>query len=303
MITIKECSKSYDMIKAVDHLELTITDREIFGMVGTNGAGKSTLLRMMSGILKPDQGEILVDGTSVFENPEVKKQIFFIPDEPYFPGNYTMKDMALFYESYYDTFNVARFMKLAKQFQLDQKRRISTFSKGMKKQVMMLLGVCAETKYLLCDETFDGLDPVMRQAMKSLLALEISDREFTPVLASHNLREMEDICENVGLLHKGGILLSRNLEEMKMDLHKVQCVFAGERSEEQILAKLKSQLDILKITHQGSLLLMTIRGRRDEILERIRAEHPIFCEMLPLTFEEIFISETEVAGYEIKNLF
>lgn len=169
----------------------------------------------------------------------------------------------------------------------------------MKKQLLVIIGVCAGTKYLLCDETFDGLDPVMRQAVKSLFASEIMNREFTPVIASHNLRELEDICDHVGLLHKGGILLSKDLEDMKFHIHKIQCVLGGRQQEK----KLEKELQVLKVQHQGSLLMITARGTRSEIVEKVQAKNPLFMEVLPLTLEEIFISETEVAGYEIKNLF
>lgn len=155
------------------------------------------------------------------------------------------------------------------------------------------------TEYLLCDETFDGLDPVMRQAVKSLFAAEIMNREFTPVIAPHNLRELEDICDHVGLLHKGGILLSRDLEDMKFHIHKVQCVLTDSEKEKELV----KELDVLKIQHQGSLLLITARGTRMEILSRVQSKNPLFCEVIPLTLEEIFICETEVAGYEIKNIY
>lgn len=186
-----------------------------------------------------------------------------------------------------------------KQFHLDERGKINRFSKGMKKQLLVILGIAAGTKYMLCDETFDGLDPVMRQAVKSLFAAEIMNRDFSPVIASHNLRELEDICDHVGLLHQGGILLSQDLEELKFHIHKVQCVLSDSQKEKE-LAK---ELDVLSIQHQGSLLLITARGTRTEIMERIQAKKPLFCEILPLTLEEIFISETEVAGYEIKNIF
>ena len=162
-----------------------------------------------------------------------------------------------------------------------------------------LIGICVGTKYLLCDETFDGLDPVVRQGVKSLFAAEIMSREFSPVLASHNLRELEDICDHVGLLYKGGMLLSRNLEDMKFHIHKIQCVFTDKKQED----ALKKELDVLKVDHQGSLVMITARGTRAEIMAKIQEKNPLFCEVLPLTLEEIFISETEVAGYEIQNIF
>lgn len=299
MIEIKECSKIFDDIRAVNGVTLDIGDREVFGLLGSNGAGKSTLLRMMAGILKPDAGEVLVDGRQVYEDEAAKSSFFYISDDSYFPGNYTPKDLLYFYRSFYPSFQLSRYSKLMKQFRLDENRRISTFSKGMKKQLLVILGVSAGTKYLFCDETFDGLDPVMRQAVKSLFAAEIMNREFTPVIASHNLRELEDICDHVGLLHRGGILLSKDLEDMKFHIHKIQCVLTDKEKEKD----LEKELNILKFQRQGSLLLITARGTRTEIMARIKAKNPLFCEIIPLTLEEIFISETEVAGYEIQNLF
>ena len=299
MIEIKKCSKSFGTLKAVSKLSMDIGEREVFGLVGSNGAGKSTLLRMAAGILRPDEGEIRIDDISVFDNEDAKKQIFYISDDCYFPANYTAADMASFYRLYYPGFERQRFSKLMRQFQLDESQKVSSFSKGMKKQLMTLIGICAGTKYLLCDETFDGLDPVVRQGVKSLLAAEIMSRDFTPVLASHNLRELEDICDHVGLLHKGGMLLSKDLEDMKFHIHKVQCVLTDKKQE----AELKKELDILKVDHQGSLVLFTARGTRSEIMAKIQEKNPLFSEVLPLTLEEIFISETEVAGYEIQNIF
>ena len=209
MIEVKECSKAFGTVKAVNKATLDIGVREVFGLVGSNGAGKSTLLRMMAGIMKPDEGEIQIDGMPVYENEEAKKLFFYISDDSYFPANYTAVDLVRFYQNFYPQFRIQLFHELMDQFHLEENRRITTFSKGMKKQMLVIIGVCAATKYLFCDETFDGLDPVMRQAVKSLFAAEIMNREFTPVIASHNLRELEDICDHVGLLHKGGILLSK----------------------------------------------------------------------------------------------
>ncbi|MDO4272627.1 MAG: ABC transporter ATP-binding protein [Eubacteriales bacterium] len=299
MIEIKECSKTFGEIRAVNNISLDIGDREVFGLVGSNGAGKSTLLRMAAGIIQPDKGEIQIDGEIVYENETAKSHLFYISDDSYFPANYTPADLFRFYKCYYPSFQMQRFTKLMKQFHLDQTRKINTFSKGMKKQLLVILGVSAGTKYLLCDETFDGLDPVMRQAVKSLFASEIMNREFTPVIASHNLRELEDICDHVGLLHQGGILLSRDLEDMKFHIHKVQCVLTDKEKEKE----LEKELEVLKVQRQGSLLLITARGTRTEIMERVNSKSPLFSEVIPLTLEEIFISETEVAGYEIKNLF
>ncbi len=253
---------------------------------------------MMAGIIKPDEGEIQIDGMSVYENEEAKKLFFYISDDSYFPANYTAMDLVRFYRNFYPQFRTSFFMTDG-TIPSGRNRRIATFSKGMKKQVLVIIGVCAQRNICFCDETFDGLDPVMRQAVKSLFAAEIMNREFTPVIASHNLRELEDICDHVGLLHKGGILLSKDLEDMKFHIHKIQCVLSGRQQEKE----LEKELQVLKVQHQGSLLMITARGTRSEIIEKIQAKNPLFMEVLPLTLEEIFISETEVAGYEIKNLF
>ena len=299
MIEIKGCTKMFGKLCAVNHVTMDIGEREVFGLLGSNGAGKSTLLRIMAGIIRQDKGEVLVEGQKVLDNEQAREFLFYIPDEAYIPPNYTAEDMMDFYRVYYPGFQVQKYHKLMKQFHMDEHRKISTFSKGMRKQLMVLLGLSAGTRYMLCDETFDGLDPVMRKAVKELFTGEIMKREFTPVLASHDLRELEDICDHVGLLHQGGILLSEELEHMKLHIQKIQCVMSDRQKEKE----LEKELDTLRTDHQGSLFLITARGTRTEILEKVRAKNPIFCEVLPLTLEEIFISEAEVAGYEIKNLF
>ena len=299
MIEIKECRKSFGKVCAVDKVSLNIYNREVFGLVGSNGAGKSTLLRIAAGILKPDEGEVLVDKEPVYENDKKKASVFYIPDDSYVPLNYTPEDLMNFYSNYYPGFQKEKYHRLMKQFQMEGKRRISTFSKGMKKQLMVILGISANTRYLLGDETFDGLDPVMRQAVKSIFASEIMNRDFAPVIASHNLRELEDICDHVGLLHKGGILLSKELEEMKSHIHKIQCVFSDKSKEYELMR----ELEVLKVSHQGSLLMITARGKKEEILHIVEEKRPLFHEVIPLSLEEIFISETEVAGYEVQNLF
>lgn len=297
MIELKGIRKQFGQVEAVAGLTGEIREGSVFGLVGTNGAGKSTCLRMMAGVLKPDQGNVLVDGQGIYENEGMKSRIFFISDDQYYLPNSTPKEMMQYYSIFYPCFDEQRFFELMKKFDLDEKRRIHTFSKGMKKQLSVILGLCANTKYLLCDETFDGLDPVMRQAVKSMFALEIINRDFTPVIASHNLRELEDICDHVGLLHKGGILLSKDLEDLKENIHKVQCV-VDEESRHRIM----QELDVMRAETRGTLLTLTVRGKREEIMGKIKERNPVFCEVLPLTLEEIFISETEVVGYDIKNL-
>ncbi|WP_408070840.1 ABC transporter ATP-binding protein [Butyrivibrio sp. JL13D10] len=298
MIKANNLSKKFDDIQAIAGIDLTIEDGQVFGLVGTNGAGKSTFLRLAAGILQPDTGTVTVDGRPVYENPDVKREIFYISDDTAFFSNTTPKEMAVFYNNVYDSFNMDRFEYLMKNFGLNKNRKIKTFSKGMKKQLSIILGIAANTRYLYCDETFDGLDPVMRQAVKSLFIGDMSSRKFTPVIASHNLRELEDICDTVGLLHKGGILLSKNLDDAKTDIHKIQCVFRDEMSKKRI----EDLLNVLVSDSRGKLVTMTIRGQEEEISDALRAESPIFMEILPLSLEEIFISETGVQGYDIKKI-
>lgn len=297
MIEAVNLTKRFDEIVAVDHINATIRDGSVFGLIGTNGAGKSTFLRMMSGVLKPDEGTVKIDGESVFENEKAKSRFFYISDDQFFFNNATPKDMMEYYKIVYPEFDEGRFHLLIKNFDLDEKRKINTFSKGMKKQVSVICGVCAGTDYLFCDETFDGLDPVMRQAVKSIFASDMEERRLTPIIASHNLRELEDICDHVGLLHKGGILLSRDLDEMKMNIHKVQCVLQPGMEPEDIVS-----MEILKVERRGKLCTLTVRGDLSKIEFSMQAVNPVFYETIPLSLEEIFISETEVVGYDIKKL-
>jgi len=298
MIEAVKVKKTFGDVEAVQDISAKVQEGAVFGLVGTNGAGKSTFLRMVAGVLKPDEGQVLIDGEDVFENEEAKKKLFFIPDEQYFFPNATPKDMMEYYAMMYQEFDKEKFAEYIEKFGLSLTRKLNTFSKGMKRQVAVLLGICANTKYLLCDETFDGLDPVMRQAVKSIFVSEIINRDFTPIVASHNLRELEDICDHVGLLHEGGILFSRDLDDMKGNIYKVQCVLSNPADEESLL----KDLEVIGCSRSGSLLTITARGMKVEIEERISRKNPVFQEVLPLSLEEIFISETEVKGYDIKNL-
>ena len=297
MIQMEHLGKSFGSIPAVDDISMEIREGEVFGLIGTNGAGKSTLLRMIAGVMKPDKGTVLVDRQKVYDNPTAKANLFFIADEPYFFPNSTAQDMKLYYRTIYPAFDSKRFEKLLSDFCLDPARKISHYSKGMKKQLSILLGLCASTKYLLCDETFDGLDPVMRQGVKALFAGDMVERGLTPVIASHNLRELEDICDHVGLLHRGGVLLSQNVEDMKLGIQKVQCVFADEDG----FSRAAQGLSILNDRQTGQLHTITVRGSREDVLLAFRDVETVFFELLPLTLEEVFISETEVVGYDIKK--
>ena len=297
MIETTGITKRFEDVTALDHISVTLKDRSVFGLVGTNGAGKSTFLRILAGILRPDKGVVLIDRENIWENPERKKEFFYISDEPYLLPAATPEDMARFYSRVYTAFDKERLFRLMENFGLDRRRKLSGFSKGMKKQFFLLCGVSSGTRYLFFDETFDGLDPVMRQAAKTLLAGEMEERGLTPIIASHSLRELEDICDHVGLLHQGGILFSRDLDDMKLGIHKVQCILSKETPADSL-----KDLDIVLRQSTGSVETLIVRGDREEILAKVRAAAPLFCELLPLTLEEIFICETEVKGYDIKKL-
>lgn len=299
MIEITKVTKQFDDLVAVDHVSVTIKEGEVFGLIGTNGAGKSTLLRMIAGVMKPDHGTIVVDDRPVFDNVEIKKNIFFIADEPYYFSNSTANDMREYYASVYENFDRERFELLMTEVDIKLDRRISTYSKGMKKQLSMFIGLCSGTKYLLCDETFDGLDPIVRETVKQLMVREVKERGLTPIIASHNLRELEDICDHVGLLHKGGVLLSRNLDSMKLNISKVHFVLKEDVSN---IEEYFADLEIIKSEKRGSLHTITVRSTKEDIISRFESEDTVFFEVLPLTLEEIFISETEVAGYDIRKL-
>ena len=298
MIEANNLSKSFQDYKALEQVNIQIKENTIFGLIGSNGAGKSTFLRLLTGVLKPDEGEVQVDGEKVYNNPGAKSKIFFIPDEHYFFSNGSPIDMARFYRTYYPDFQMEKWKEMMQGFGLEENGRIAQMSKGMKKQVSLLLGICSNTKYLVLDETFDGLDPVMRQGIKSILIKEMDERGLTPIIASHNLREMEDICECVGLLHKGKILLQNDIEGLKAGIHRLQLVAKNQLQLEEI----KEHLHPVLCESRGSLYMLTVRGQLEEIQEYMSGQNLVFYETLPLSMEEIFISEMEVKGYDIKKL-
>lgn len=297
MISIEHVSKSYGKIRSLEDVSAMVGSGSIFGLIGSNGSGKSTLLRIMSGLMFPDGGQVCYDGRAVYENAAVKDEILFLSDEQFFLSGASLNDMYRLYASVYANFDAARYNTLCELFHLDPERKLSTFSKGMKKQASILLALSCRPKYLLCDETFDGLDPVMRQLVKRLLAEEVASSGMTPIIASHNLREIEDICDHIGLLHGGAILFERELDDMKRDIHTVQAVF-----ERHMDMSLFADLSPVSYSSRGSLITMVVRGSEAEIGARMAAKSPKFFEILPLTLEEIFISEMEERGYDYSKV-
>ena len=297
MIKAVDLTKNFGSYAALDNVNFEIKDGSIYGLVGSNGSGKSTLLRVIAGVYLTDGGNIIVDGMSTWNNPELKGKIFFLADTPHFFKGACLKEMADFYEGMYPNFSRQRYDYLTSVFPISTTDKIDNMSKGMQRQAALMLALSTCPKYLLLDEAFDGLDPVMRGVLKSLLLDGIEKTGMTAIIASHNLRELEDLCDHVGLLHKGKVIFSNNLEELRGNIHKVQAAFKVLPPEIKF-----DGLNILKAEKTGSLVSMVIRGEEEEIMEKINSLNPIFAETVEPTLEEIFIYELEVEGYDIKNI-
>ena len=292
MFTVKGLSKSFGAKRAITDLSLTLEEGHIFGMLGTNGAGKSTLLRVMSGILLADAGSIHLDNMSVYENPAAKREICYLSDDPTFLPNASIAEMGRMQAAYYPEYSESKLKALCERFALPMNERITSFSKGTQKRAQICLGLALNPRVLLCDETFDGLDPVMRDSFKRVLSQETVDRGLITVLAGHNQQEMEDICDSVGFLHEGKLVCSGDLDTLLGDVHRVQLIPAGEVSDEEFGA-----FSPLRLQRQGRLCMMTLRGDREELEKKLGALHPLFMEFLPLSLEEVFILEMEDRGY------
>lgn len=299
MVKINSIVKKFDSVKRLDDISINIEKGSIFGLIGSNGSGKSTLLRIMCGIYKPDSGSVTFDEKPVWENTEVKKNIVYLSDEQYFMQNACPADMAKLYKSVYPSFSEEKYYQYLKFFGLDEKRKISTFSKGMQKQVSILIGLACRSEYLFCDETLDGLDPVMRNAVRKIIADEVAERQMCVVFASHNLKELEDICDHVALLHKGELIFEAGLDDIKLGIHKIQVSFEKDRILE--AERRIDELRTLSVERRGSLFTIVARGEEEELEEIFGGLKPLFMEFIPLTLEEIFISEMEERGYEIND--
>lgn len=297
MLAIKNVTKKFGDKVALNNLTFNIPTGSVFGLIGSNGSGKSTLLRVISGVYEPDGGSAEIDGVSTYENTLLKGECFFISDFPYFYNNSTVENLAELYRKIYPNWSEIKFKQLCSIFPIGVKDRIINMSKGMQRQAALMLALSTCPKYLMLDEIFDGLDPVVRQLIKKLLIEMVVENNATIIIASHNLRELEDVCDHIGLIHCGGILLEKELDEAKLGIHRVQIVL-GEDYGEGVFAS----FDVAKIHKQGKLYELTIKGDADDIRERLSVLNPTYMEMLPLTLEEVFISEMEVAGYDINNI-
>ena len=295
MIEVKALVKSFDGFRALDGLNLTVPSGAVYGLVGPNGAGKSTLIRHVVGIYRQDAGELLIDGEPVYENPKIKARIAYIPDEVAYFTQSTIKDMMRFYKSMYPSFDAERFEKLGQAFELSLNRPLRKMSKGMQKQAAFWLALSCRPDYIVLDEPVDGLDPVMRRQVWSLLLGDVAERGSTVLVSSHNLRELEDVCDHVGIMNRGKMLLERSLSQLQDNMVKVQLALADG-------TELPEGLDILHLSVTGRLQQLILRGDAEEVTNKLSTVQPLFMDVLPLSLEEIFIYELGGAEHEIKDI-
>ncbi len=295
MIEVRNVMKEFDGFRALDDMSMTVPTGAVYGLVGPNGAGKSTIIRHLTGIYRQDAGEITIDGAPVFENPEIKSRIAYIPDDIFYYANASIREMMDFYRSIYPHFDAERFKKLADVFGLDPKRQMRRLSKGMQKQAAFWIAVSLRPEILILDEPVDGLDPVMRRRIWSIIMADVAENGTTVLVSSHNLRELEDVCDSVGIMNKGKIMIERSLNELQENIIKIQLALPDGES-------LPEGLDILHKSNTGRLQSLIMHGTQEELTEKLQSAHPLFIDAVPLTLEEIFIYELGGADYEVKDI-
>ena len=298
MIVAENLGKKFRNKTVIRQMNCAIKEGSIYGLVGANGAGKSTFLRMLAGVYQPSEGKAEINGEAVFDNAKIKKEIVFIPDELYFFPNYNFRMMADYYASLYEHFDRHRFQMLCDHFKLDTEARIQNFSKGMKRQGALILALSTRAHYFFFDETFDGLDPVMRSLVKSVLSEDVSQRNSTVLLTSHNLRELEDLCDHMGLLVEGRIMFESDIDSLKTEMFKVQIALPDKTFDRDEFRQLK----VLYYKKSGSIATMFVKGDRELVTDVLRSKQPIILDLLPLSLEEVFIYEMEGYGYEFDSL-
>jgi len=297
MIELKNVKMAFDDFKALDGVDLTIESGTAFGLLGSNGAGKSTILRLLSGVYKQTDGEVLIDGEPVYDNVSAKQKVFFINDETVQFGAMTLTDMKNYYKGFYPNFSEDTFNKLNAVIKLPEKKRLDKFSKGMKRQSIVITGLAAGADYLLLDEAFDGLDPTMRIIVKRMLVDAMLDRKLTAIISSHNLKEINEVCDTAALLHQGKLLFNRDLDSVKGSIHKVQAAFTKEIGEEDF-----GELNVLHYEKNQSITYLIIKGEEEEIRAALEKYQPKVLDMIPLSLEEIFIYEMEGMGYDCTGI-
>lgn len=298
MIEIKNLSKAFEKNFALKKLNFQVGDGSVFAFVGSNGSGKSTLLRTISGVYQPTAGDVLIDGKPIFENPQLKDQVYFVADVPFFYNGTTLDNASNLLSKIYSGWSEETYLRLCSIFPIDRRGKLINMSKGMQRQASLILALSAKPKYLLLDEIFDGLDPVIRRLVKQLIINDVSDRGMSVIIASHNMRELEDICDHIAFLHRGNLVVEDDVDEIKTQVHKFHAAFDRNFEQDEIIGG----LEILNIKRSGNLISFTAKGNKEDIEKIIKAQEPIFMESLPLTLEEIFMCEMEVAGYDIENI-
>jgi ABC-2 type transport system ATP-binding protein len=297
MIQVQHVTKKFQDFTALDDASLHVKKGAIYGLVGPNGAGKSTLIRHITGIYRPDSGQVLVDGQPVYENPNIKANIAYIPDDLFYFMQADTMEMKKFYQGIYKNFNSELFEKLREFFpSIDTGRSIRRLSKGMQKQVAFWLSICAMPNVLILDEPVDGLDPVMRRQIWSIILSEATERETTILVSSHNLRELEDVCDHVGVMHNGKVVIERSLSDLQSTVSKIQVAF------QEGMPSLPKEFEILHMSNTGRVYTLIVKGNPDEAKRVLKATNPMLIDVLPLTLEEIFIYEMGGMNYEIKDI-
>ena len=291
MLELRSVTKTFGNFTALNDLTMTVPKGAVYGLVGPNGAGKTTAIRLLTGVYRPDSGSITIEGQPIYENPATKERICSIPDEIFYFPSASLEEMRKFYRGIYPDFDDALFDRLQDVFQLPQKSPIRRFSKGMQKQAAFHLAICTHPDVLILDEPVDGLDPVMRRQVWSLILSDVAQRGTTVLISSHNLRELEDICDHVGIMDQGRMLLERSLADMQGATHKVQLV-----------GDIPEGMEILHQSSAGRLQTLVVRGSAEEIRQKIAPANPAYFDILPLSLEEIFIYELGGVNYEVKNI-
>lgn len=285
MIKVQQVDKNFDGFPALTGLDVNVRKGSIYGLVGTNGAGKTTLIKHVTGVLRQDRGTITVEDEPVFENRSLKARFGYVPDDLYFFNSYNLSESARFYRSLYPQWSEERYRQMVKRFGLSEKRKLSKFSKGMQKQAAFILAMAGMPDYLVLDEPIDGLDPLIRKLVWKTIVEDVAEREMTVLVSSHNLREMEGICDSIGILHQGRMKIERDLDELRSDIHKVQVAFSEPQQDPY------AGLNVLHRETRGSVDLLIVRDRRDRVESVIGRSGPVVFDLLPLSLEEIFIYE------------
>lgn len=298
MIEIKNLTKRFGKVTAIDNLSLALTDGSVLGLVGSNGSGKSTLLRILAGVFEGEDGEILLGGAPLFDNPAAKGECYFIPDFPFFYNNSTIENTATIYRDLYPNWSEEQYERYCAMFPIERTAPVINMSKGMQRQAALILALSTCPKYLFMDEIFDGLDPVVRHLLKKIIIGHVSEHNMTVIIASHNLRELEDLCDRICLLHRGRVLMERDIDSIRTEYRKVQIAF----NQVPNIPNLFEGINVVNVWRNGNVFNVTIKGVEEDFMPRVNALRPAYVSAMPLTLEEIFISEMGAAGYDTNSI-